>query len=181
MESDSIFSPDHQWLKLKPLTEPTPPFPEPEHTSRDPFPTTFLPPKPMLDLEGLAYTYGWRSTLTYARGWGEHGTTGKPTRLRHTLALRVGGRPDTDHRAVAIYGTAVDRRAWTWDTVVLFGPSLPCVHVGITELKAFLVNPHRDIPMWLADVAELKSMVAAERAATAAPRAAPVRRQKDHA
>lgn len=57
---------------------------------------------------------GARVQVTYARGWGTHGTTGRPTSLVHSIAVRCWG--PAGRRLVAVWTRPVrDGSKWTCD------------------------------------------------------------------
>jgi hypothetical protein len=74
--------------------------PEPVVTSLDPVPEGTEPPASVRGLQKRAEGLGWFVNLTYARGNGVHGSTGRPTKLVDSWAVRCWrGR----RRAVAVY------------------------------------------------------------------------------
>jgi hypothetical protein len=64
----------------------------------------------------LAQACGWETTVTYARGWWQHATTGKPgAEPKDSLAVRM---DRAGQRAIAVY---VGGSTWTWGTLWLMG------------------------------------------------------------
>lgn len=124
-------------------------------------------PAPVLALAEMARAAGWRAEVRYARGTGAHGGTGKPTSLRHSFAVRIGGHPLTQCEARAVYGRSVAGAAdWTWASVWLFGPALPFFGwAGVTELKEWLRVAGAVREGWYADVRGLAEMREAARKA----------------
>src|SRR6188508_1468518 len=96
-------------------------------------------PAPVLKLAELAREASWEVRVSYARGNGTHGGTGRPTGLRHSVALAFGRHPMTDAQAVATYVKPVSGGTWTWESVWIYGPSQP--HFGLLSLA--------DLKQWL--------------------------------
>lgn len=96
-------------------------------------------PDAVLRLSELAREAGWEVGVTYARGTGVHGSTGRPTSLRHSLAVRC-HHPLFGLSAVALYVRPVTASGtWSRGSVWLWGPSLPHFRLaGFTELKEWL-------------------------------------------
>lgn len=98
-------------------------------------------PDPVLKLAELAREASWEVRVSYARGNGVHGATGRPTALRHSIAIAFGRHPLTDAQAVATYVRPVaGSGTWSWESVWLWGPGLP--HFGLCSLA--------DLKEWLA-------------------------------
>lgn len=96
-------------------------------------------PAPVSSLAEYAFEHGWKVHLQYSRGCFPHGTTGKPTAVRHVIGLRFGDHPDTSRQAYAVYSAPVSSGAWSWSSVQIWGPDLPPYGgCGVTELKAYL-------------------------------------------
>lgn len=97
-------------------------------------------PAPVGSLAEMARKAGWRAEIRYARGTGVHGSTGRPTSLRHSFAVRIGGHSLTRCEARAVYGRAASgATGWTWASVWVFGPALSFFGwAGVTELKEWL-------------------------------------------
>lgn len=101
--------------------------------------TEMLVPDPALKIAELAREAGWKVRMSYARGNGVHGATGKPTAVRHSIAVAFGRHPMTAVQAVATYVRPASGSSWSWESVWVLGPSQP--HFGLlslAELKAFL-------------------------------------------
>lgn len=77
-----------------------PPHPAPQVTSLQPVPEGVEPPAVVRVLKAKAESAGWSVNLTYARGNGVHGSTGRPTKLVESWALRCWRGTE---RAVAVY------------------------------------------------------------------------------
>lgn len=74
--------------------------PQPVVTSLDPIPEGVEAPGVVRGLQARAEGLGWSTNVTYARGNGVHGSTGRPTKLVDSWAVRCWrGR----RRAVAVY------------------------------------------------------------------------------
>jgi hypothetical protein len=74
--------------------------PAPVVTALDPIPAGKKTPAVVTALKEQAEALGWSVNLTYARGRGIHGTTGKPTKEVDSWALRCW---QGERRAVAVY------------------------------------------------------------------------------
>jgi hypothetical protein len=137
------------------------PYPAPAVSSRDGEAPPFDMPGAVLKLAEKAREAGWEVQVTYARGNPAHGTTGRPTGVAHTLAVRCGGHI-TGRRAVAVYKRGENGKTWTADSVWMWGPNLVhCGAGGITALMTYLENPM--LPdAWFA---QLKADAAAKKAA----------------
>lgn len=123
-------------------------YPTPEHSSRDPWPVDFVAPGPVAQLRMLAERAGWDVTMTYSRGHYPHGTTGQPTALRHTVAVRV-VHQEAGYGGYAIYASPVAKPGWTWLSVMLWGRDLPPFHLAsITDMKAWIQAGGRVSPRW---------------------------------
>lgn len=125
------------------------------------------PPAPVRALAEMAREAGWVAEVRYARGTGVHGSTGRPTSLRHSFALRFGGHPLSRCEARAVYvRAAAGSGGWTWGSVWVWGPTVPFFGwCGVTELKTWLRLGGSVEPEWYQDV------LAAFRAAEEAGRA----------
>jgi len=116
-----------------------PQYPAPEHTSRDPWPLDFVAPKATVSLRLLAERAGWNVAMTYARGCPPHGTTGRPTALRHSVAVRL-VHPETRRAGYAVYVSPVASVSWTWDTVALWGADATLFpHASVTDAKEWIM------------------------------------------
>jgi len=76
------------------------PHPKPAVTSLQPVPEDVEPPAVVRALAGKAASFGWSVNATFARGNGLHGSTGRPTKLVESWALRCW---NGSWRAVAVY------------------------------------------------------------------------------
>lgn len=137
------------------------PFPAPRRHSREPAPTVLKTgsqernghrdsdryietPHPVLALAEFARGQGWQVRVQYSRGHFPHGTTGKPSVLKDLVAVRFGGHGHTPRQAYAVYSRNASGGAWTWSSVMVWGPDLPPyggtdTGLGFTELKAYLM------------------------------------------
>jgi hypothetical protein len=111
-----------------------------------------LCPEPVLKLAELAREAGWEVRFSYARGNGVHGATGRPTAVRHNIAVSFGRHPMTDAQAVATYvKAAAGSGTWSWESVWLWGPALPHFGLcGLAELKHWLTQETPE--QWYAEV-----------------------------
>ena len=141
------------------------PYPEPEHTSRDPWPVDFVAPRPSVSLRLLAETHGWHVTMTYARGRLPHATTGQPGALRHSVAVRM-AHPDTGMCAWATTTSPVEATNWTWLSIVAWGPDLAVYpYMSITDLREW-VKARGQVPgYWYTAIRRRLADRAAHRAA----------------
>lgn len=117
--------------------------PDPEHTSRDPWPADVELPAGAARLKRDAEAAGWAVGQTYSRGWSVHGVTGKPCAYGARIALRM-LHPETGNRCIVIYkdGTA--------ESTFILGPNLPpYVGCNLTEAKEFVALAGRVLPSWL--------------------------------
>ncbi len=129
--------------------------PDPIVTSRMYIPVDAQMPGPVIELRQHAAAYGWTARVQYARGNRVHGTTGKPTAVTHSWAVRIGDHPDTSARAVAVYVSDAGGKNWTWKSVWMFGPELkPFGQGGITDLKDWLEHGGNVPADWYRDVAD---------------------------
>lgn len=113
-------------------------YPAPEVSSRDPWPEDFVAPGPTVQLRTMAESHGWRAWMTYSRGHYPHGTTGEPTVLRHTVAVRM-AHAGTEYAAYAIYASPVSVPAWKWESIMLWGANLlPFPYASVTDAKEWI-------------------------------------------
>lgn len=151
------------------------PFPAPEHTSRDPWPVGFEPPRAARTLQATAEASGWEVSMTYSRGYVPHAATGRPTGLRHTVALRCRHR-ESGAQLVALTESPTDRLSWSWKSIYVVGPGVPLfAGCSITDAKGFLADRGVVAPSWLQAVRSRES------AKTERRRAAPQRRARKEA
>lgn len=140
-------------------------YPAAEHTSADPWPEDFVAPGPAVSLRVLAERHGWTVAMTYARGNKPHGTTGKPTALRHSVAVRM-VHPETRRAAVAVTMSPVDKRDWSWDTLLLWGADLPPFpHASITDLKEWIKAEGKVDARWYTGIRRRIASASATKAA----------------
>lgn len=83
-----------------------------------------------LALQRAAQRAGARVQVTYARGRGVHGTTGRPTSVKDSIAVRC-WMPDGG-RLVACYSRA--GKTWTFEMGLAWSKTMPLRHVGATEV-----------------------------------------------
>lgn len=113
-------------------------YPTPEHTSRDPWPDDFVAPGPAVSLRLLAESHGFTVAMTYARGYPPHRTTGRPTSLRHSVAVRL-VHPQTRRAGYAVTTSPVAKLGWTWDSVMVWGTDVPPFpYASITDMKEWI-------------------------------------------
>lgn len=133
-----------EWERARPQERVT--HPEPEVRGAWGVEMPELAPEPVLRLAELAREAGWEVRVSYARGRGVHGTTGRPTALQHNIGVAFGQHPMTDAHAVATYvRPAAGAGAWSWRSVWIWGPALP--HFGLcslAELQGFLRTQQLD-------------------------------------
>lgn len=103
-------------------------------------------PAPVQALKAFAETFGWQTWLTYARGHGIHGSTGKPTSEVHSLALRL---KFPGARACAVYVSPVAKTAWSWKSLWVWGPATMFLPVGMADFKTFVHAGGKTGPMWV--------------------------------
>lgn len=133
-------------LRIAEMLTPAP-FPVPEVTSRDPWPSDFITPAPVLKLNQDALENGWQTKLQYARGYPQHAVHGTALGLYHLVAIRFGAHPMTRVQAYAIYRSPVAKKAWTWSDTAIWGPDItPFVLCTVTQLKEILLGGQFDIP-----------------------------------
>jgi hypothetical protein len=107
-------------------------------------------PSAVLKLAERAREASWDVELRYARGTGVHGSTGAPTSLRHSIAVRA-ARPIDGAQIRAVYASPVrGAAAWSWVSVWIWSPELP--HFGLCS-QAELVE-------WIEGVTGLGAWVA---------------------
>lgn len=117
--TDSFYAGGGIGLGPRPEPPAPPSYPAPDITSRD---GAQGPDKAAVTaLVRLAESHRWTVLVTYAKGYLQHATTGKPGTVRRgSLAVRM-RRPGGQH-AVAVY---VDHgSAWAWDTLWIAGARL---------------------------------------------------------
>lgn len=109
--------------------------------------------EPVLRLAEVAREGSWEVRVSYARGNGVHGSTGRPTAVRESVAVAFGRHPLTDAQAVAVYSRPESKGTWSWGSVWLRGPALG--HFGLcslAELKEWLAAGGQVPEDWYADV-----------------------------
>jgi hypothetical protein len=82
-----------------------------------------------LDIAEIGRRAGWNVRARYAVGTGIHGTTGRPTSLRESVAVRF-DRPGW--HAVAVRSRAARGGTWGWHSIWAWGSELP--HRGLPLL-----------------------------------------------
>lgn len=126
--------------------------PPPDHTTAQPIPDGFVPPRAAQLLARHARAHGWTVRVAYARftapPWG-----GAPAYLRHGVAVQM-IHPDTRHRVVAITEQRADgSRPWGWVAVyILTAQGYLCSHASITDVKEYVGVAGRVLPGWFSDV-----------------------------
>lgn len=114
---------------MDPLT-----FPEPQHTSRDPWPDDIAVPVAVARMQRQAEAAGCLVRVQYSRGHGTHATHGRPTSLCHWIGVRI-RRPD-GVPAYAIYVRAVRGTGpWKWQSI-----RTPDRRLTLTELTAWITG-----------------------------------------
>lgn len=113
-----------------------------------------LAPEPVLKLAELAREAGWEVRVSRARGNGVHGSTGRPTALRDSIALSFGLHPlSPGTQAVCVYVRPASGGTWSWGSVWLWGRELPHFGLcGFTELKEWLAAGGQVPGDWYAQV-----------------------------
>lgn len=122
-------------------------------------------PGPVVSLAEAARRAGWQCEVRYARGNGVHGSTGRPTSLRHSFAMRFGGHPLSRCEARAVYvRPAAGSGAWAWGSVWLWGPAVPFFGwASVAGLKVWLAAGGAVEPEWYAEVRGLAELAEALR------------------
>lgn len=94
---------------------PRPEFPAPQVSTRDGVEPAAWPGAVLTLLAELAEA-GWEADRRYARGYGQHATTGRPTALIHTYSVRFrkGGR-----QGYAVYRKPVSGGSAAWSSIFL--------------------------------------------------------------
>lgn len=112
--TDSFYAGGGIGLGPRPVADPPPAYPAPLVSSRD---GVAGPAKTAVrDMVRLAEACGWDVTVTYARGWWQHATTGQPgAEPKDSLAVRM---DRAGQRGIAVY---VGGSTWTWGTLWLMG------------------------------------------------------------
>lgn len=100
-------------------------FPAPVRTSREIGEPLVSEPVAVAKLRMDAERLGWRVIQQYSRGSLPHSTTGRPGAKKDLYALRFGGHPSTARQAFAIYSRNVAGGAWSWSSMMVWGPDLP--------------------------------------------------------
>lgn len=137
----------------KPEPEVAGPYPEPEHTSRDPWPEGFPVPGPVAKLRKLAESHGWSVRVTYSRGYPPHKSHGTPGAKIHAVAVQC-FHPESRARLVAMYSIPVDKPAGKgWDGTVITGPNVPpYAGCSITDAHGYIMAAGRVLPAWLEEI-----------------------------
>jgi hypothetical protein len=150
------------------------PPPEPEHTSRDPWPADVVPPKGVRDLDAWATFHGWTVELTYARGpW--IGARGIKT--VHSICVRcyLPGRV-----AVATYTAPVGVNRWVYGgALVAGGPVGIYPRCNVTDFREYLEHRGEVEPEWFEVITARVQAAKARAKASAAAR--PKRASEVHA
>lgn len=153
---------------LGPATvDPSVDYPEPVHTSRDPWPDGVTVPGPVAGIRDVAREHGWSVRVMYSRGCHPHGTTGRPTALASWFGVQM-LHPESRARVVAVY----NGRSSTWSTVHLMTRGEITSRGSITDAHEFVTLAGRvlDLRTWVAARITTRERIAAERAAKRTPR-----------
>jgi hypothetical protein len=122
--------------------------PEPEHTSRDPWPDGLELPQGARILKREAEHAGWAVTQQYSRGWSVHAITGKPAAYGSRIAI-IMRHPETGNRCVVVYWTKQDGKT-AFESAIILGPGLPpFAKCNATEVKEFIILQGRVLPSWV--------------------------------
>lgn len=105
---------------------PAPSFPAPEVTTHEGVEPEGGWPGPVVALVGELTAAGWDADRRYARGHGQHATSGRATSRIHTYSVRF---RRENRQGYAVYRKAVDGSAATWSSVFLGR------FMSITELR----------------------------------------------
>lgn len=126
--------------------------PAPLVSSRDATSAEVIP-DPVTDLRDIAFEHGWMARVQHAHGNRVNGSTGRPTALVPSFAVRIGDHPNgSGARAFAVYSGVA---TWSWISVWVFGPALkPFGHCNITDLKQWLAQGANVQLRWYSDVVE---------------------------
>ncbi len=129
-----------------------PEHPAPLVSSRDHVLSEVIP-APVTELLSFAEEHGWQTRIQHAKGNRVNGSTGRPTALVPSFAVRIGDHPNgLGARAFAVYSGGT---TWSWVSVWLFGPALkPFGHCNITDLKQWLAQGASVQQSWYRDVVE---------------------------
>jgi len=92
-----------------------PPFPEPALRSHRAELDCCPPKSAVTDLSNFARGLGWTVVVTHAKGSFPHATTGRPTAVKDSLAVRMSR---GDDRAAAVY---VSGATWNWQFIYRWG------------------------------------------------------------
>jgi hypothetical protein len=160
------------------------PFPAPLIESRSSSSRTMtnLCPSSVMKLAEFAREYSWEVRTQFSQGCIPHATTGRPSALKDLIGLRFGAHPMTQRQAYAVYSRNASGGAWTWSSIMIWGPDLPpFAGCGITELKEFLRVPDRPTPNMLAWVNVIKHRREQQAAEVKARPKAPAKGREDHA
>jgi hypothetical protein len=128
--------------------------PTPGHTSRQPLPPGLMLPASVLKLAEHAREAGWAHVqVTYSRGHGVHGSTGKPTAERHVIAVHVGDHMLSARSAVAVYESPVRSESWSWSSMWVWGPDLMFFPVPLLEEMRYFLSAGGQVPeRWITDI-----------------------------
>lgn len=130
------------------------PYPAPAFTSRDEMPAEVAVPPAVTGLATDALAAGWQAAVQGARGSFPHGSTGAPTAVKDSFAVRM--RRD-GWGAYAVYAGA------GWRSVMLWGAALPWFPLAsVTDLREWLAAPGRG-PEWYDAIRERERLAAVRR------------------
>lgn len=163
---------------LRPAPEPEEQeYPEPEHTSRDPWPGDFPIPGPVVQLRKQAEAHGWAARVAYSRGWLPHRTSGAPTTKAHVVTVQC-LHPESRARLLATYVIPVESPSGKkWDSVIITSPKIPpYAGCSITDAKQYLQAAGRVLPSWLDEI-RARNAAKVEKAKAAPKQSAGKRRE----
>lgn len=152
------------WLARRDAAE-TEPVPDPEHTSRDPWPDSVVCPKGVRDLQAWAKANGWEVELTYARGpWlGPRGIISRQSIGVRCWRSRV--------FALAFYVAPAGVNRWTYaNSLVRGGPVGVFPRCNVTDFREYLEHGGEVEPEWFATITARVQAAKARAKATAAAR-----------
>jgi hypothetical protein len=148
-------------------------WPQPLHTSRDPWPQGFLVPRGAKSLMKLAESQGWLVAATYARGYVPETRrgreAGKPAEV-HSVAVRFRRRFNAGHErgGWVIWESYVDAVKVEWKVryTMAYGTDHWPVpdHLGVTQVEEYLKAENwtgAEVARWV-DAIKLKAAQAKE-------------------
>ncbi len=141
------YTPGRTEVALRPAPWPggLDPHPAPERSSRDETPGGTPTPTPVQKLAQRASEAGAQAIVQYARGHGVHGSTGRPTAVRDSWAVRI---VNGAGRAAAVYAGGSWGSVWIVDAAGWH-------RVGVTDLAVWLAERGAVEPLWFEHIAAL--------------------------